>query len=148
MHNILSSLMGISAKKPVSRNIGNWQRNGRKTVVKSLKNLEKNIKNFFNKFYLQLKYQPIIKCVFENIVYISGYWRKTLYLNWSFSRGFCQFLSEFSILLKTVFSAEFPRKNIRHTIVCPVLKVYILWHLNLENETKRKKVKIFCTTFY
>ena len=47
MHNILSRLVGISALKPVSRNIGNSQRNRRKTVEK-LRNKKEIV--FFFKF--------------------------------------------------------------------------------------------------
>ena len=85
------------------------------------------------------------KFVFENIVYVSRYWeKKTWCLNSCFSRGFRQFLSEFSIFLKERFIAVIPKK--RNRLLC-IEKCEQCWKYKAydeyirKNGTKRKKVK-------
>ena len=80
-HNILSLLMGISALKPFSRNMGNLRRNRRKPVEKSRKNVLMNLKTTLTRISFILNFNFIRninlsqKCVFESIVNVSRYWQ-------------------------------------------------------------------------
>ena len=117
MHNILSPLMGIPALKPVLPNIGNSQRNRRKSVEKLLQKRKVNLKqyetkNFFNYILFSIKKIKLLrKSVCSNMNR-----QKKNRLNSCFSRIFHQFLGEFSIFLKTGFSDETPIN--RDTILC------------------------------
>ena len=117
-----------------------------KVTQKNINKFEKKnlLENFFRLNNIFNKNTNLSqKCLFENIVYVSRYWQKTLCVN----SGFRQFLSEFLIFLKTGFSCwnshYRDRLHIMHRIVCPCVGKYKAYDDYIcKTGTKRKKVKM------